>query len=71
MICAVNTNNTIVEKFDWKNALIDAVITSGITFFRTLGGSALLPIQIHANTATQTVAALFTVLLLLALKRPS
>jgi len=28
------------KKFDWGNALIDATITSAITFFSTLGGGA-------------------------------
>lgn len=58
------------KKFDWGNALIDAVIISGITFFTTLGGTAIAgdinPIHILTSAS---VAAFSQFFIFLALKR--
>jgi hypothetical protein len=68
--CANNNTTTIEQKFDWENALIDAIITSGITFFSALGGTALIG---DVNTVhiieSATVAALSQFFIFLALKR--
>lgn len=58
------------ERFDWGNALIDAFIISGITFFSTLGGTALAgDINITHILTAATVAALSQFFIFLALKR--
>jgi hypothetical protein len=61
---------TAVEKFDWGNALIDAVITSGITFFSALAGSAMAGdvTEVHI-IETAIVAAFSQFFVFLALKR--
>ena len=57
------------QKFDWENALIDAIITSGITFFSALGGGAVAGLtDIHILEAA-TVAAFSQFFVFLALKR--
>ncbi|MBT0159740.1 hypothetical protein G4O51_07125 [Candidatus Bathyarchaeota archaeon A05DMB-2] len=71
MICCTNETTAAVEqKFDWGNALIDAFITSGITFFSTLGGTAIAGDidTLHILTSA-TVAALSQFFVFLALKR--
>jgi hypothetical protein len=71
MICYTNEKTSTVEqKFDWANALIDAFITSGITFFSTLGGTAMADDSdvVHILTSA-TVAALSQFFVFLALKR--
>jgi hypothetical protein len=35
--CANNITNSQMQKFDWTDALVDAAIVSGLTFFTTLG----------------------------------
>ena len=71
MVCCVNNKTTGVEqKFDWGNALIDAVITSGITFFSTLGGTAITgDINTTHILISATVAASSQFFVFLALKR--
>jgi len=71
MICCTNETTAAVEqKFDWGNALIDAFITSAITFFSTLGGTAIAGDidTLHILTSA-TVAALSQFFVFLALKR--
>jgi hypothetical protein len=68
--CADSTTNVMAKKFDWGNALIDAIIVSGITFFSTLGGTAIAGdvSPIHILTSA-TVAAFSQFFIFLALKR--
>jgi len=70
MICCTNNSTTAVAKFDWGNALIDAIITSGITFFSALGGTAIAGDinTVHILTSA-TVAAFSQFFVFLALKR--
>lgn len=71
MVCCVDEEtNALKQKFDWGNALIDAGITSGITFFSTLGGTAVAGDVngIHI-IASATVAAFSQFFIFLALKR--
>lgn len=69
--CFGNVNTTTIEqKFDWGNALIDAIITSAITFLSTLGGTSLAGNINTANIITSaTVSALSQFFIFLALKR--
>jgi hypothetical protein len=70
MVCCTNQKTTDVEqKFDWGNALIDAAITSGITFFSALGGGAVAGITDVHILESATVAALSQFFVFLALKR--
>lgn len=62
------TDNT-EEKFDWGNALIDATITSAITFFSALGGGAVAGISSVHDIVSATVAAFSQFFVFLALKR--
>jgi hypothetical protein len=58
------------RKFDWGNALIDAGITSGITFFSALGGTAVAgDANVVHMIASATVAAFSQFFIFLALKR--
>ncbi len=68
--CANDTAQAIQQKFDWENALIDAAITSGITFFSALAGSigAGDMNSIHI-IETATIAAFSQFFAFLALKR--
>jgi len=45
------------QTFDWKNALIDATITSSVTFFSTLGAGHAAGLGSIAGLTTATVAA--------------
>lgn len=67
--CLSESTKAVEPKFDWENALIDAVITSGITFFSSLGGGA---VAVGASThviQAATIAALSQFFVFLALKR--
>jgi uncharacterized membrane protein len=55
--------------FDWENALIDAGITSAITFFSALGGGAVARISSITSIESAIVAALSQFFIFLALKR--
>jgi len=70
-VCCINNKTSAIEqKFDWGNALIDAIITSGITFFSTLGGTALAgDINTVHILISATVAAFSQFFVFLALKR--
>jgi hypothetical protein len=57
------------QKFDWANALIDAVITSGITFFSALGGGAVAGVSDIHIIESATIAAFSQFFVFLALKR--
>jgi hypothetical protein len=56
-------------RFDWENALIDAAITSAVTFFSTMGGGAVAGIQNITIVESAAVAALSQFFIFLALKR--
>lgn len=69
----VHCTNTITQsteqRFDWENALIDAAITSAVTFFSALGGGAVAGINNITLIEAATVAALSQFFIFLALKR--
>ena len=58
-----------VKKFDWGNALIDAAITSAITFFSTLGGGAVAGLESTNMIESAVIAAFSQFFVFLALKR--
>lgn len=61
--------DTIEQKFDWKNALVDAAITSGVTFFSALSGGAIAGLDNIPGIKAAAVAALTQFFVFLALKR--
>jgi hypothetical protein len=67
--CANKINNSTEEKFDWGNALIDAAITSAITFFSALGGGAVAGLNSINIIVSAAVAAFSQFFIFLALKR--
>ncbi|MCW4009165.1 MAG: hypothetical protein NWF05_00905 [Candidatus Bathyarchaeota archaeon] len=67
--CADNANGAVTRKFDWGNALIDAVITSGLTFFSTLGGGTVAGLSCISGVEVAMVAAFTQFFVFLALKR--
>jgi len=72
MVCCTDDKSVVVvvQRFDWGNALIDAVITSGITFFSTLGGTAVAgDVNSFHIVESATLAALSQFFIFLALKR--
>jgi hypothetical protein len=58
-----------VQKFDWADALVDAVIISGLTFFSTLGGGSVAGLDLMAGLKAATIAASAQFFVFLALKR--
>jgi hypothetical protein len=70
MLCTPNSSSIDKrKKFDWKNALIDATITSAITFFGALGGGAVAGINELLTIESAVVAAFSQFFVFLALKR--
>jgi hypothetical protein len=67
--CTNKITNTIEEKFDWENALIDAAIMSAITFFSALGGGAVAGLNDIHMLESAAVAAFSQFFIFLALKR--
>jgi hypothetical protein len=67
--CTNKLTNTTEQRFDWDNALIDAVIISAVTFFSTLGGGAVAEINAIHTLEAAIVAALAQFFVFLALKR--
>ena len=67
--CADKATNAIEQKFDWENALIDAAIISGVTFFSALGGSAVAGLDSIPGIKAAVVAAFTQFFVFLALKR--
>lgn len=61
--------DAIEQKFDWKNALIDAAITSGVTFFSALGGGAIAGLDNIPGIKAAAIAAFTQFFVFLALKR--
>jgi len=69
VLCADKVTNVKGKKFDWEKALIDAAITSGVTFFSALGGGAVAGINGINLVEAATIAALSQFFVFLALKR--
>jgi hypothetical protein len=67
--CTNAITKVTVQRFDWENALIDAAITSAVTFFSALGGGAVAGINNLTLIESATVAALSQFFVFLALKR--
>ncbi len=67
--CSNAITNVTEQKFDWKNALIDAAITSAVTFFSALGGGAIAGLNNISVVESALVAALAQFFIFLALKR--
>lgn len=67
--CTNDETNSVEQKFDWGNALIDAAITSAITFFSALGGGAVAGLDSVNMIESAAVAALSQFFIFLALKR--
>jgi hypothetical protein len=61
--------NVLEQKFDWENALIDAAITSGVTFFSALGGGAVAGLESLPVVEAAIIAAFTQFFVFLALKR--
>ena len=55
--------------FDWENALIDAGIMAGLTFFTALGGTAVVGIPTKEGIIAAGIAAATEFFLILAIKR--
>ena len=55
--------------FDWRDALADAGITAGLTFFTSLGGASLFVSDPWRALGTAAIAAAGQFFLFLALKR--
>lgn len=64
-----NTTNSQEPKFDWTDALVDAAIISGLTFFSTLGGGSVAGLGMVAGIKAAVVAACAQFFVFLALKR--
>jgi hypothetical protein len=67
-----NTDSSIdvtTQKFDWENALIDASITAGVTFFSTLGGGSIAGLESVSAIEAATISAFTQFFVFLALKR--
>jgi hypothetical protein len=59
LVCSTDTDNAREQKFDWKNALIDATIISAVTFFSTLGTGHAIGLDNISGLKTATVAVLY------------
>jgi len=68
-VCCANAANNLEQRFDWADALIDALIISGLTFFSTLGGGSVAGLGVDAGLKAATVAACAQFFVFLALKR--
>lgn len=55
--------------FDWANAMIDAGIMAGLTFFTALGGTAVVGIPTKEGIIAAGIAAATEFFLILAIKR--
>lgn len=67
--CTNKITHTKEQRFDWSNALIDAAITSAITFFSALGGGAVAGLNSMNMIESAAVAAFSQFFVFLALKR--
>ena len=69
IIYCTNKIDSVEQRFDWENALIDAAIISGVTFFSALGGGTVAGINTIHTIEVATVAAFSQFFVFLALKR--
>ncbi len=67
--CANGVANSVVKKFDWTDALVDAAITSAVTFFSALGGGAVAGLDNFNVVESALIAAFAQFFVFLALKR--
>ena len=67
--CTNALTNVVEKRFDWNNAMVDAAITSGVTFFSTLGGGSAAGLGTIAGIKVAVVAAFSQFFIFLALKR--
>jgi hypothetical protein len=67
--CTNSMANISEQKFDWVDALADAAIISGLTFFSTLGGGSVAGLGMIAGLKAATIAAFAQFFVFLALKR--
>ncbi len=67
--CTNSLANISMQKFDWEDALVDAAIISGLTFFSTLGGGSVAGLEGLSALKAAVVAACAQFFVFLALKR--
>lgn len=66
---AAKTVKGITEKFDWSNAVCDAGILAGITFFTALSGIKIADVETTRAFMGASISAGLQFLTILALKR--
>lgn len=67
--CTNSITNSQTQKFDWLDALVDAAIISGLTFFSTLGGGSVAGFEGLSVLKAAAIAAFAQFFVFLALKR--
>ncbi|MGD6806348.1 MAG: hypothetical protein ACQCN4_05255 [Candidatus Bathyarchaeia archaeon] len=67
--CSNALTSATESRFDWGNALIDAAIISGLTFFSTLGGGSVAGLDGLSAFKAAAIAACAQFFIFLALKR--
>jgi hypothetical protein len=67
--CKNNIASSPEKKFDWADALVDATIISGLTFFSTLGGGSVAGLESLSAIKAAAIAACAQLFVFLALKR--
>ncbi len=67
--CANGVADGQVNRFDWTDALVDAAITSAVTFFSALGGGAVAGLDNFNVVESALIAAFAQFFVFLALKR--
>lgn len=66
---SVRGKNNENGSFDWKNAVIDAGIMAGLTFFTSVGGMSAVNIPTEQGAIAAGIAAATQFFLVLAIKR--
>jgi hypothetical protein len=67
--CSNALTSGVENRFDWSNALIDAVIISAVTFFSTLAGGSVAGLEGLSALKAAAIAACAQFFIFLALKR--
>ena len=67
--CANSITNVAMQKFDWADALVDAAIISGLTFFSSLGGGSIAGLEVPSAFKAAAIAGFAQFFVFLALKR--
>jgi hypothetical protein len=62
------TNGT-TEKFDWRDAVLDAGVLSGVTFFTTLAGAGAAGVGPEKMIISAAISACVTFFTIVAMKR--